>query len=308
VRKNHGAWLAASAGNAEAWREAQHLWRVLGEAGDVRGNQPALRSHGSMRPPPSGSRHGATRTPSGRFGRRRLAIAAGAVAAVCLAVIVHPAIGIWLNADYSTAVAETREIRLEDGSVAILGADSALEVSFEKNLRRVHLLSGEAYFEVSPDSARPFQVRSGDVDTTVLGTAFDVNLKSDGVAIAVNHGRVAVSSPVENPNLATPLTEGDWVRVNWSGAVERGNDAPELVGSWRSGMLAVRDESIANVVQEIGRHYRGRILVTGSELGRKRVTGVYNLASPVDAVHAVAQAHGARVRQISPWLLVVTGP
>lgn len=234
--------------------------------------------------------------------------ALGTVAlAACFAIVFQPTINIWLTADYATSIAETRAIRLEDGSVVTLGASSALEVSFEQNLRRVRLLSGEAYFEVQPDSNRPFQVASGDVDTTVLGTAFDVDLKSEDVTIAVNHGRVTVSSPLESQSLAEPLTQGDWVRINRAGQVERGNQPPEIAGGWRTGKLAVRDESIASVVEQISRHYRGRIVVASGELGGKRVTGVYDLTRPVDAMRAVAQAHGAHVRQVTPWLLVVTG-
>ncbi|GEC17151.1 hypothetical protein NWI01_30430 [Nitrobacter winogradskyi] len=233
-------------------------------------------------------------------------MAAAALAAAYAVVVLQPAINIWLRADYSTNVAETREIRLEDGSVAFLGADSAIEVAYDASRRRVRLLSGQAYFEVRKDSVRPFHVEAGSVDTVDLGTAFDVRRRPEGVSIAVNEGSVAVTSPIASQALARPLVAGDWVNVAWSGTVRRGNDAPELVGGWRSGMLAVKDEAISDVIDEIGRHYHGKIIIISSELRNKRLTGVYDLKKPVDAVHAVAQALGARARQVSPWLLVVS--
>lgn len=284
--------------------EAQHLWDVLGEArasvkAPIQATAPASTRRSRLST--------TTARPTSRLRPRHLVMAAAGLAAACAVVVLQPAIDVWLRADYSTGVAETREIRLEDGSIAFLGADSAIEVAYDASRRRVRLLSGQAYFEVQKDSMRPFHVEAGSVDTVDLGTAFDVRRRPDGVSVAVNEGSVAVTSPIASQALATPLVAGDWVRVAWSGTVRRGNDAPELAGGWRSGMLAVKDEAITDVIDEIGRHYRGKIIIASGELGEKRVTGVYNLNKPIDAVHAVAQALGARARQVSPWLIIVSG-
>ncbi|MCT4495280.1 FecR family protein [Bosea minatitlanensis] len=306
VKARFRAWLARDPRNAEAWTEAQHLWGVLGEA-----RAPAGRPVETAQPSRSRFPQGRTaRSPVSarrRLRSGRLVVAAAGLVAGCLAVMFQPAIDVWLRADYSTGIAEIREIRLDDGSIAVLGAGSALDVAYEPKRRYVRLLSGEAYFEVKPDATRPFQVAAGEVDSTVLGTAFDVRLGSDAVSVAVNHGRVAVASPVAAAALAAPLGAGDWVRVASDGAVQRGKDLPELVGGWRSGMLAVRDRAIADVVEEIGRHYRGKILLAGGEIASKRVTGVYDLRRPADALQAIAQAHGARLHRVGPWLLVLSG-
>ncbi len=123
---------------------------------------------------------------------RQYVWAAATVLAICLAVVLQPSFNIWLTADYTTSTAQIRNIRLEDGSIVHLGADSAIEIAFEPEMRRIQLLSGEAYFEVEPNPMRPFKVEARNVETTVLGTAFDVRLMSDGVTVAVNRGRVGV--------------------------------------------------------------------------------------------------------------------
>jgi transmembrane sensor len=129
---------------------------------------------------------------------------------------------------------------------------------------------------------------------------------SNGIAVSVNHGRVGVKAPQARQGLEVPLEAGDWVRVDWGGQVERGKDEPELVGGWRSGMLVVKDRPIAEVVDEIRRHYSGTIVMPETGLGRQRVTGVYDLRRPVEALRAVAQVHGANARQISPWMAVIS--
>lgn len=290
------AWLARSDDNVKAWSEARHVWNVLGEAHEAHTSR-----RGSVQPIVSAPRR-ARRS----WGTGYITTSVIGAAAICVAVLFQPDINIWLRADYTTGVAQTREIRLDDGSVAYLGADSAIDVAFDQASRSVRLLSGEAYFEVEPDAGRPFRVDAGDVDTTVLGTAFDVRMMAEGTSVAVNQGRVAVASSNAAEELGGPLEAGDWVHVSRAGKVERGKDAPDLAGGWRSGMLVVKDRSVGEVVDAIGRYYPGKIVLADSAIAGQRITGVYNLNEPIGALTAVAAAHGAQVRQISPWLAVVS--
>lgn len=48
------------------------------------------------------------------------------------------------------------------------------------------------------------------------------------------------------------------------------------------------------------------VVLASDDLGNRRVTGVYDLNKPMDALTALVQVHGARIRQISPWLTVVS--
>lgn len=199
-----------------------------------------------------------------------------------------------------------RQIDLEDGTVANLGADSAIEVAFEPQTRRVRLLSVEAYFEVEPDKSHPFKVEAGHVETTVLGTAFNVRLIADGVAVAVIHGPVEVTRPTTDQTFGALLEAGDWVRGGWNGEVERGSDAPKLVGVWCNGVLVVKDWPVSEVISEIRRNYSGTIVLADSSFCKLRITGAYNLKNPIGALRAVAQTHGVQTQQISPWLTVVS--
>lgn len=295
------AWLSASTDNLRAWDEARHVWNLVGEAKAVPADDVIALAAGER----IASRHVPGRRRAWMTARRSLLAGAGLMA-ICLAVVVQPTIDIWLSADYSTGIAQSLEVRLDDGSTVHLGADSAIQVRFEPSVRRVTLLSGEAFFEVAADAERPFRVDAGEVETTVLGTAFNVALSADAVSVAVDHGRVGVAATHQDAALSAPLGAGDWVRVAHGGAVERGMDAGELAGGWRSGMLVVRDRPVGDVVDEIRRHYRGRIVLAAADFADLRVTGVYDLNDPVEALRAVAEAHGARLWQVSPWLTVVS--
>jgi transmembrane sensor len=284
-------WLSQHGDNVSAWQEAQNLWNVMGQV-----------PHASQRCSPasiSGWRRHMSRRALHKAG-------AGAIAAVCLMALALPSFTLWLEADYSTSVAESREIHLEDGSTVFLGAESALAVDLAGQDRRIRLLTGEAYFEVAPDPRRPFKVTANDVTTTVLGTGFDVKLSSQSVAVAVEHGRVGVSSPRATDNLTEPLVAGDWVRVASNGDIERGNADPETAASWRRGLLVVRDQSVGDVIDVIRRHLQGKIVIVDPGLEARRVTGVYDLKRPLDALSAVAEVHGAKLRGTETWLNVVS--
>ncbi len=83
----------------------------------------------------------------------------------------------WQNrqADYHTATDEQRRIQLADGSTALLNPDIAIKEALQPDQRRVELLRGEAYFQISPAAERPFWV--------VAGTEFDVKRGKAEVSI-----------------------------------------------------------------------------------------------------------------------------
>jgi len=86
-------------------------------------------------------------------------------------------------------------IRLPDNSTVILKAGSKLSYStrFNEKVREVYL-DGEAFFEVSKDSKRPFIVRTNELITKVLGTSFSVKAynKDKEFSVRVNTGKVSV--------------------------------------------------------------------------------------------------------------------
>lgn len=90
---------------------------------------------------------------------------------------------------------ERRMIALPDGSSVWLNRDSKLDypVTFSGNKREV-TLTGEAFFDIRRDGRRPFIIYSGQVKTTVLGTAFNIRAFPDerSVTVTVARGKVLV--------------------------------------------------------------------------------------------------------------------
>ncbi len=236
------------------------------------------------------------------FARRPVAMLAGVALAACIAAFTAPAVLLQLKSDYTTATAELRTVTLDDGSEVTLAPRSAIAVDYAARERKVELLSGVAFFTVRKDSERPFKVQAGAVQTTVLGTRFEVNLGEEGVTVSVEEGLVALSDR-QQPSLNTQLGAGQSARVERSGVT--GNTAP-TVAAWRQKLLLADDRPVGEAVADLARYYGGTILIMDSALATRRVTGVYGLADPETSLRDIARAIGADVRRISPWVLVLS--
>lgn len=287
IRWRFEAWRRASPLNAAAWSETERLSEVAATA---------PRTYADVWQPVVARRQTADRRAAARSWRA--GVAAMALAA-CVAFFVAPSLVQRLQADYTTATAELRRIVLQDGSAVTLAPDSAIAVSYETAGRQVRLLSGEAFFDVKPDSSRPFRVLARDVETTVVGTSFDVRLSEDGVVVSVEHGVVRVGTQDE-------LRAGQAVRVTSNGKASRVAVSSDTIAAWRDGQLVAQNVPLREAVDRVRRYFAGSIVLASASLGDRRITGAYNLADPEDALRAIAQAHGARVRRIAPWLLVVS--
>lgn len=290
VRARFEAWLAASPANQAAWAETRRLLDLV-----------TLTRRAAAAPTIELAKGRARRHP------RRLVIG-GAIAALaaCVMLVVGPGLLLKLQASHTTTTAEIRSLRLDDGSVVRLGPESAVDVAFRPGERRVRLLQGEAFFEVVPDAARPFTVESGGVRTTVLGTSFDVRLAGAATDVTVREGIVRVVDDKATPPVSERLVAGDHVRVDRRTGVVRATRSPEETSAWLRGELVANDRTVADIVDELSRYHRGTIIIADGGLARERTTGVYKLADPAKALRAVASAHGATVRQISPWLIVLS--
>lgn len=288
------AWLAASPANRAAWQETTEIHGLIGSP-----DYAAHRAHRSRREARKAVRAPLTvHSPLGR----RVGLALAAMAAAACIALFAPGVVLHLQADHATATAEVRSLTLGDGSTVALAPDSAIEIVPGAG-RTVRLLKGEALFKVTRDPARPFRVLAQGVETTVLGTEFDVRLQEDGAVVAVREGVVRV----DRATVSERLEAGDWVSVATAGVVDRGTLPVKEIAAWQSGRIIARDRSIDEIVDEIGRSFGGAIVVSQPSFGRRRVTGVYNLDDPETALRAAVSVHGGTVRRLSPWLLIVVG-
>jgi transmembrane sensor len=310
LQRRFEAWLAADPAHRTDWSEMSHTHAVMGGVAPLHADRWAPAA--TARPVPELRPDRDVRIlpfhPIRRTGWRRLAIgitaAAGIAAALLLAVF--PTAPWWFSADHVTTTREISTFRLADGSTVRLGPESVLDVVFSEGARDLRLLRGTAFFEVVPDSKRPFRVQAGLLQATAIGTAFEVDLDENDASVAVRHGTVAVDAKGQAAFQPRKLTAGDWVRVARNGALTSGDEPPAQVAAWLDGHLIVKDRPAGEVIDMLRRYYRGVVIVRDDRLAGQPLTGVYDLTDPVAALDAIADALGAKSSRLSPWVLVLS--
>jgi transmembrane sensor len=146
-------------------------------------------------------------------------------------------------------------ITLSDGSRVWLNAGSSLTypVAFIGKERSV-TISGEGYFEVAHDPAKPFQVRKGATTIQVLGTHFNVNAYDEEANLKVTllEGSVRVGITGGQSGI---LHSGEQAVVDEQIKLVKGADL-EAVMAWRNGRFLFEDAAdITVVMRQIARWY-----------------------------------------------------
>lgn len=241
--------------------------------------------------------------------RRRLAVcAAGAALAACFVLAFLPTLRLHLQSDYVTGTGEIRTVALADGSRVHLDAATAIAIRYGPDRREIVLLDGQAFFEVAKAPDRPFVVASGAVRTTAIGTAFSVRSGPETISVALQSGVVNVRSGGPRGHTVT-LAPGERLRVSRAdGRFRRSRIFAETIAAWRERRLIVDSARLADVVRQLDSHYRGRILLRNAALANARVTGVFDLRHPIDALRAIVRTQQGSVIEVTPYLAVVSGP
>lgn len=281
-------WLARSPQHREIWEEALEIHGMTGKI--------------------LTDKRRAGRKAAFSMSRRSLVVG-GMLGGGALLAAGYSAPGLILQAraDVLTSTAEIKRVELSDGSVATLGPDSAIAVEIGSARRDIELIQGMAFFEVARDSSRPFAVRMGSMVTTALGTAFDVSDDGGFLNLSVSHGTVQADLPPAFARPAMTLQAGDWLSLSTAdGAVSTGTRDIGQIATWRNGMIVVEKERIAAVVARVARWKRGRVLIADPNLGNRPVSGVYDLSDPGLALEAVVQPYGGKVRELTPYLTVIS--
>lgn len=180
-------------------------------------------------------------------------------------------------------------------------------MDFGQSRRSLRLLQGEAYFDVAHDPARPFVVDAGGLEIEVLGTAFDVMVDSESTRVSLERGLVTASPSGKEASAERRLTPGKALVFDRDAQDMTTSDIDAAsIGAWRQGRLHVVNATISSVVERIQRYHPAWISLPDPVLGSQRVTGIYDLTAPDEALGALVDPYGGKVRRISSFARVIS--
>lgn len=184
-----------------------------------------------------------------------------------------------------------KEIVLPDGSHITLKSGAELEYpSGFKGKTRPVKLSGEAYFEVAHDEAKPFIVTGNHVNIEVLGTKFNVNtLNPEGkLSVVLDEGSVALTFTGGNSGKLI-LSPGERAEADFQNlkAIKLQNTDPNYL-AWKTGHLQFDNTALSDIVRTLNSVYGTSISLSDPSIGNCRVTATFD-HQPVASVLKVLQ-------------------
>ena len=164
-------------------------------------------------------------------------------------------------------------VLLSDGTKVYLNSGSELRypVAFGREKREVWL-SGEAYFEVTPDTSRLFVVKTELLNAVVRGTSFNIRAYplQERIEATLVDGKLAVICP----DKSYEITPGMQVLYNKKEAssTQRNVDV-ELYTSWKDGYYYFQQASLEEMLNTLALWYNLEISYRQEELKKLRFSG-----------------------------------
>lgn len=143
------------------------------------------------------------------------------------------------------------QLVLPDGTHVWLNAESSIRypVAFGGDRRTVEV-TGEAYFEVAHDAAKPFKVKAGGETIEDIGTGFNVNayMDEDAVRTTLVEGAVDVDRVRLRPGEQAVGRAGGKIRVKKDADLED-------VLAWKNGRFRFEGAEIQSILRQAERWY-----------------------------------------------------
>lgn len=173
---------------------------------------------------------------------------------------------------------------LSDGTRVYLNAQTSIEypVEFGRGRRELKLISGEACFEVTKDSERPFIVHMANgSEVEVLGTVFNIMAYNNESEIQTTLVEGKVKFGFEGKDVVLAPGEQSGLDRNTDEIQVREVDASEFL-AWRDGKFVFDKEPLGSVFRKISRWYGVEVNCKDQTLLNRRISGVINRYENID--------------------------
>ena len=196
---------------------------------------------------------------------------------------------------YSLHQKENRVIFLPDGSTVFLSPGSRLNYpsTFDGLKKREVYLQGQAYFDIKHNATRPFVVHTGKVETTVLGTAFNIKAKQDekDITVTVTRGKVRVSDPHKTLGVITPQQQIRYNTEKETATLSRVKNNSFL--DWKNQDLFIDNLTLTEAAKLLEEQYKIKIIIKDSSIMEQRFTATFPKNEKLEeAVKSISEFNG----------------
>lgn len=201
---------------------------------------------------------------------------------------------------YATEIGMQRRVDLPDGSALVLDTNTLVQVAYERSQRRVVLLRGRMQASVAHDGNRPFVVTSGVGNVRALGTVFQVELQVGNTVVALLEGRVIVDTNGNQSRRAVELHPLQQLAYDADGKLGSPKSVDRSVAeNWTRGRLVFKEERLADLIAVFNRYSHQQLILSQSELGEIRVSGVFNAGDQPGLLATLRQGWGLQAKPVA---------
>lgn len=201
---------------------------------------------------------------------------------------------------YATEIGAQRTVTLADGSTVRLNTNTSLVVRLAAKERRVVLERGEAFFQVTPNPARPFIVTAGRAEARVIGTAFAVRINESESTLTVTEGRVQFGMPGRNNGATLSANQQATLAHAGDGAPRVRVVSPDEVArhlAWREGKLQFSNTPLAEAVAEFNRYHVAQLRLRDAATNTALLGGSFEAGNQEGFVNTIESAFGVIVTE-----------
>ncbi|MFQ3214701.1 MAG: transmembrane sensor [Marivirga sp.] len=184
------------------------------------------------------------------------------------------------------------KLTLTDGTKVWINAASKLiyPSRFSKT-ERVVTLEGEAYFEVTHDSKRPFIVHSGKQQIKVLGTSFNLtHYPNEAITSTLVKGKIQIDT---KKGSNTILSSGEQATYNQNNeSLETKKVNTNHFTAWKDGLFYFNDEPLEEIMKALSKWYDFDVIYKNEKIKDVRFTGTLKRYESFKEVTNIIQMTG----------------
>ena len=192
-------------------------------------------------------------------------------------------------------------IQLNDGTKVWLNSESQLKypIAFiEGKTRKVELIYGEAYFDVSSSTLHKgskFRVVNKNQEVEVLGTEFNIKAykDEDKIYTTLIEGKVAINNatsekllqPNQQSVIQVDKKEINIISVNTKDVI-----------SWKNGVFSFKEKTLKDIMITLSRWYNVNIVFENKELETKKFNGVLNKKMSIEKILSIIKQSNTNLK------------
>ncbi len=285
-------WCAEDPTHLEAFVRARRQWEQIAVAGRELNTPPLQRTVADQR----------------RSWTRRAFLGAAVAAPASLAVVaaLHPPLGLWSSlpavaADFHTGTGERLRIAPAAHVQVQMDTRTSLRRRSDAGGAGLELLEGQLAVETSAPARLILFAGAGKIVSDAGTSLLDVRCIDEKVRVSCLRG----GARIEHPQGSLQLQAGQQTRFDqrMSGVVSQA--VTSEVSAWTDGMLVFRRAPLAEVVEEINRYRRGRVMLRGERLAREPVSGRFGIDDPEAALEQLRLSLSLELRRYPGGIAVL---